>query len=157
VSKTTTFEFRRATAADLLGISHVRTSVIENHLSRAQLDVRGITNEAVAASFEQDSCGWVAVDDGAVVGFSIADRATRSIFALFVLPNYEQRGIGSRLLKNATGWLFEHGRETIWLTTGANTRAARFYAAQGWAMTGIEPDGQLRFECSYRSTMTPGS
>lgn len=142
--------FRLATAADMPGISHVRTSVAENHLSREQLDARGITNDAVAASFEQDSRGWVAVASETVVGFSLADRATRSIFALFVLPGCEQRGIGSRLLNDATRWLFEQGTAPIWLTTDANTRAARFYAAQGWAMTGVDPDGQLRFVLSHR-------
>lgn len=143
--------FRVATATDMPGISHVRTSVAENHLSRAQLDARGITNDAVAASFEQDSRGWVAGASETVVGFSIADRATRSIFALFVLPGYEQRGIGTRLLSDATTWLFEQGTVPIWLTTDANTRAARFYAAQGWAMTGADPDGQLRFVLSRHS------
>lgn len=148
----TTIEIRPAVAADMPMIGHVRTSVVENHLSRAQLDARGITDAAVAASFEQASRGWVAVDDGALVGFSIADRATRSIFALFVLPAHEQREIGSRLLREATSWLFEQGDDPVWLTTGANTRAAQFYAAQGWTMTGVEPDGQLRFELSRRRT-----
>jgi GNAT superfamily N-acetyltransferase len=89
--------FREATAADMPGISHVRLSVAENAMTRAQLDARGITNESVAASFLAGSKGWVAETDGAIVGFSIADRQEQTVFALFVLPRFEGRGIGGRL------------------------------------------------------------
>ena len=92
------FAFREAIAGDLPAISRVRTSVRENHLSAEQLRDRGITNESVAASFLADSKGWVAVHGQDIVAFAIADRADRSIFALFVLPDYEGRGLGSRLI-----------------------------------------------------------
>jgi GNAT superfamily N-acetyltransferase len=140
------FLFREATAADMPGIAHVRTSVIENHLSRAQLDVRGITEASIAASFLADSKGWVAERDGQIVAFSIADRASRSIFALFVLPGFEGLGLGSRLLELALGWLWQNGAETVWLTTGPGTRAAAFYERRGWVCTGKEPGGDLRYE-----------
>jgi GNAT superfamily N-acetyltransferase len=137
---------REASRADMPGIAHVRTSVTENLLTREQLDARGITNESVAASFEQDSKGWVAVEDGRVVAFSIADRASRSIFALFVLPEYEARGLGSRLLDLAVDWLWQNGAGRIWLTTGPGTRAAGFYARCGWRQTAVDAKGELRFE-----------
>ena len=76
------------------GISRVRTSVIENLLTREQLDARGITEASVAASFLAESKGWVALSADEIVAFSIADRASRSIFALFVLPAFESRGLG---------------------------------------------------------------
>lgn len=151
---TSEFVFREATAADMPGISHVRTSVIENHLSRAQLDARGITNASVAASFLADSKGWVAERDGQIVAFSIADRASRSIFALFVLPACEGRGLGGRLLDLALDWLWDNGAGTVWLTTGPGTRAAAFYARRGWGCTGEEPGGDLRYELR-RSGETP--
>ena len=110
--------FREATGTDLPGISHVRTSVVENALTVAQLEERGITNESVAASFLTDSKGWVAVQGEEIVAFSIADRATQSIFALFVLPAYEGRRIGSVLLDSALRWLWDNGAERVWLTTG---------------------------------------
>jgi hypothetical protein len=53
--------FRKATGADVPGISRVRTSVIENLLTANQLEQRGITNASVAASFLADAKGWVAV------------------------------------------------------------------------------------------------
>jgi hypothetical protein len=32
----------------------------------------------------------------------------------------------------AVDWLFETGHDAVHLTTGAGTRADRFYTAQGW-------------------------
>ncbi len=142
----TTTIIREALATDIDGISHVRISVRENALTRAQLDARGITNEAVLASFERDSKGWVADAGGEIVAFSIADRASRSIFALFVLPQAEQHGYGTALLQCAVDWLFQQGKDPIWLTTGPETTAAVFYARRGWTLTRVEADGQLRFE-----------
>jgi GNAT superfamily N-acetyltransferase len=143
--------FREATAADLPGISRVRTSVVENHLTVEQLEERGITNDSVAASFLTDSKGWVALQGGEIVAFSIADRATQSIFALFVLPAYEGRGIGSALLDSALRWLWNNGAERVWLSTGPGTKAVRFYEKRGWTCTGREPRGDLRYECGRPS------
>ena len=139
---------REARRDDMPGIYHVRTSVTENLLTGEQLAARGITNESVAASFEKDSKGWVAVDRDLVVGFSIADRATASIFALFVLPAYERRGLGGRLLALAMDWLWHNGLTRVWLTTDAETRALRFYLARGFMITAAPEHEDLRLECS---------
>jgi GNAT superfamily N-acetyltransferase len=138
--------YREATAADMPGISDVRQSVIENPLSVAQLAARGITNESVAASFLVDSKGWVAETDGAIVGFSIADREARSLFALFVLPGYERRGIGGRLFDLALQWLWDNGARDLWLTTSAGTKAAAFYERRGWIATGDGEYEDVRYE-----------
>jgi len=144
--------FREATGVDVPGISRVRTSVVENALTVEQLEERGITNASVAASFLTDSKGWVALQEEEIVAFSIADRATQSIFALFVLPGYEGRGIGGRLLELALGWLWKNGAERVWLTTGSGTRAVRFYEHRGWKCTGKGPRGDLRYECARPSS-----
>ncbi|NJO35109.1 MAG: GNAT family N-acetyltransferase [Rhodospirillales bacterium] len=137
--------FREASAADLPGIAHVRTSVTENLLTPAQLESRGITNASVAAAFLADSKGWVAGRNGRIVAFSIADRASQSIFALFVLPECEGRGLGSRLLDLALQWLWQNQAQTVWLSTGPGTRAARFYERRGWVCTGREAGGDPRY------------
>lgn len=139
--------FREATGADLPGITRVRTSVVENALTIDQLEQRGITEASVAASFLIDSKGWVALRGEEIVAFSIADRAAQSIFALFVLPGYEDRGIGSMLLDLALGWLWKNGAACVWLTTGPGTKAVRFYEKRGWKYTGPGPRGDLRYEC----------
>ena len=137
---------REARGTDMPGISRVRTSVVENLLTREQLDARGITEASVAASFLADSKGWVALSGDEVVAFSIADRASRSIFALFVLPQFEGRGLGSRLLDLALDWLWANGADLVWLTTGPGTRAARFYERRGWVATGTTATGDVRYE-----------
>lgn len=138
--------FREATAADMPGISRVRTSVVENLLTLDQLEERGITEASVAASFLTDSKGWVALREEEIVAFSIADRATQSIFALFVLPGYEARGIGGKLLDLALTWLWDNGAKRVWLTTGPGTKAVRFYERRGCTCTGTVPRGDLRYE-----------
>jgi len=137
---------REATAADLPGISRVRTSVRENLLTVEQLRERGITNESMAASFLADAKGWVAERHAEIMAFAIADRASRSLFALFVLPACERQGIGSRLLGLALDWLKANGAREVWLTTGPDTTAARFYEQRGWVVRGQGPTGDVRYE-----------
>jgi|GraSoiStandDraft_4_1057263.scaffolds.fasta_scaffold815660_1 GNAT superfamily N-acetyltransferase len=140
------FIIREASGADMPGIARVRTSVTENLLTTEQLAQRGITNASIAASLLANSKGWVAERSGQIVAFSMADRADPSIFALFVLPGYEGRGLGNRLLDLALGWLWDNGAELVWLTTSPETKAARFYARRGWVPTGMAPRGDMRFE-----------
>jgi GNAT superfamily N-acetyltransferase len=87
---------------------------------------------------------------GRVVAFAIADGGTRSIFALFVAPGCEGRGLGSALLDPALRWLQSEGIGPVWLTTAPDTRAAAFYARRGFIVTGCAPDGNLRLELKPR-------
>jgi GNAT superfamily N-acetyltransferase len=138
--------FREATGADMPGISRVRTAVTENALTLEQLAARGVTDASVAASFLKDSKGWVAIGGGEIVGFSIADRTSNSIFALFVLPGHEGRGIGGRLFELAVSWLWDNGAARIWLTTDPQSKAARFYERRGWVAMGRSERGDMRYE-----------
>ena len=124
----------------------MRFSVSENLLTPEQLAERGITNATVAASFLADSKGWVAIDQDEIVAFSIADREEASIFALFVLPTHEGRGIGSRLLDLALQWLWDNGADRAWLTTAPDSRAAGFYERRGWRNVGTDSSGDVSFE-----------
>jgi GNAT superfamily N-acetyltransferase len=109
-------------------MSQIRLSVTENVLS----DPDRITNEMYEDFLEKAGRGWVAEYEGEVVAFSYADKTNASIWALFVRPGHEGQGLAKSLLKYAVDWLFETGHDRVCLTTGANTRADRFYAAQGW-------------------------
>ena len=119
---------RRATHADIPAMSRIRLAVTENVLR----DPARITVAMYEDFLERSGRGWVAEADGGIVGFSYADNMNASIWALFVHPGHEGRGLGKALLDRATAWLFEQGHARIRLTTGADTRADRFYAAQGW-------------------------
>ena len=81
---------------------------------------------------EASGRGWVAEIDGMVVAFCYADRNDGSIWALFVHPDHEGRGLAKHLLGLAADWIFGLGHEAVRLDTGAGTRADRFYAMQGW-------------------------
>jgi GNAT superfamily N-acetyltransferase len=149
------FTIREASGADMPGIARVRSSVTENHLTTEQLAQRGITNASVAASLLMNRKGWVAQRSRQIVAFSMADRADPSIFALFVLPGYEGRGLGNHLLELALQWLWDNGAELAWLTTSPDTRAARFYARRGWIPVGMDPSGDMRFELRRAKSSTP--
>ncbi|WP_307730920.1 GNAT family N-acetyltransferase [Pseudoduganella chitinolytica] len=120
--------YRRATAADIPAMSAIRLAVTENVLS----DPSRVTLAMYEDYLDRAGRGWVAELDGTIAAFCYADRADASIWALFVQPGYEGRGMAKHLLGLATDWLFAQGHERIRLATGAGTRADRFYAAQGW-------------------------
>jgi GNAT superfamily N-acetyltransferase len=119
---------RQAISTDIPAMSRIRLSVTENTLS----DPTRITEEMYDDFLDRLGRGWVAENDGEIVAFCYADKVNASIWALFVRPGHEGRGLGKSLLKQAADWLFETGCDRIHLTTTANTRADRFYAAQGW-------------------------
>jgi GNAT superfamily N-acetyltransferase len=125
--------FRRATLDDIPAMSRIRLAVRENVLS----DPSRITEQMYRDYLDLAGRGWVAEIDARVVGFSYADKVNASIWALFMLEEYEGRGIAKRLLQLAVDWLFEQGGESVHLTTSAGTRADRFYVAQGWTRTAI--------------------
>ncbi|QBE67168.1 GNAT family N-acetyltransferase [Pseudoduganella lutea] len=110
-------------------MSMIRLSVTENRLS----DPARVTADMYERYLELSGRGWVAESDNEIVAFCYADKVNASIWALFVSPGHEGRGLGQALLKLATDWLFAIGHDSIRLTTGVNTRADRFYSAQGWS------------------------
>jgi GNAT superfamily N-acetyltransferase len=128
VSLSQTPVFRQATVEDIPAMSAIRLSVTENTLS----DPSRITRKMYEDYLELCGRGWVAELDGAVVAFCYADSNDGSIWALFVNPAYEGRGLAKGLLALAVDWLFGLGLGFVRLSTGADTRAARFYALQGW-------------------------
>ena len=127
--------FRRATSADIPSMSRIRLRVTENTLS----DPTRITHAMYEAFLGQSGRGWVAECDGEIVAFCYADSLNASIWALFVSPGREGNGLGQSLLKLAVDWLFDIGHDRIHLTTGANTRADRFYSEQGWTREPVSP------------------
>ena len=131
--------FREAKIEDVPALSEVRQSVKENVLS----DPRKVTREMYAAYLGESGKGWVCEIEGEVVGFSVASLEGASIWALFVKPSYEGRGIGKRLLRLATDWLFEMSATSIALSTDAHTRADKFYEEQGWRRGETKPDGEV--------------
>lgn len=120
--------FRRADSTDIPAMSAIRLAVTENVLS----DPTRITLDMYEDFLDRSGRGWVAESGGEIVAFSYANKVDGSIWALFVKPGQEGRGLGKALLGLAVAWLFELGHERVHLSTGADTRADRFYAMEGW-------------------------
>jgi GNAT superfamily N-acetyltransferase len=133
---------RPATIEDIPAMHVVRVSVSENQLS----DPNRVTAEDYRRMLQESGCGWVYESGGAVVGFGIVDLSERNIWALFVAPQHEGKGIGSALLKAMVTCGFEAGVGPLWLTTSPGTRAEGFYRKAGWQAAGITDTGELRFE-----------
>ena len=136
-----TLLFREAAVEDIPAMSEVRCSVRENVL----FDPCKVTREMYVFYLTEAGKGWLCEEGGEVVGFSVAARADASIWALFVRPSHEGRGIGASLLKLATGWLFATGAPHVSLSTAAGTRADRFYERQGWERGALKPDGEVTY------------
>jgi GNAT superfamily N-acetyltransferase len=133
---------REATPGDVTEINHLRLQVRENQLSDPALVTEAMTIDAICHSGR----GWVMEENGRILGFSIALEKSRSIWALFVLPEHEGRGVGHRLHEAAVNWLWSRGTDKIWLGTDPGTRAERFYRDRGWIEAGVHDNGEIRFE-----------
>ena len=88
-------------------------------------------------------CAWVAVLNDEIVGFSMIDVADGSLFAVFVLPAHEGKGLGTQLVLVAEDELFQHHSE-IWLETDKDSRAAGFYRHLGWGSERVAKGNQIR-------------
>lgn len=130
---------------DVEAMFRVRASVGENTLTPAELSAMGITPESIAAAVEGAPCAWVATAEGEVVGFAMIDPGSACLFALYVLPAYEGRGIGTRLCQLCEGALFEQ-HPAAWLETAEGSRAAQFYRRLGWGHEVPVGGGDIRLE-----------
>jgi GNAT superfamily N-acetyltransferase len=132
---------RQATRDDIPAMHRVRLAVRENRLTSS-----AIREAHYLPAIEATGRGWVVEVDGVIVAFAVGNGQTGNIWALFVHPDDERRGYGRRLHDVMVAWLFSRGLETLWLTTGPNTRAQGFYEAAGWKYAGIVAGGDVRYE-----------
>jgi GNAT superfamily N-acetyltransferase len=142
-----TTHVRVATEEDVEALFAIRTGVRENHQSREELAAIGVTPESVAEMLRTTSRAWLAEVEGEPAAFAMADAERGTVFAMFVRPGREGRGLGRALMREAEGWLFERGWSEIWLTTGSDPaiRANGFYRHLGWQGAGVEPNGEIRY------------
>lgn len=137
--------FREAELRDIKQIQVVRHLVKENTLSNPDL----VPDKDVAYYITEKGKGWVCEIGGLVVGFSIVDLQERSVWALFMDPEYAERGIGKELHRIMIDWYFNQTRAAITLGTAPNTRAEQFYNMQGWKNLGSYANGETKFELSF--------
>jgi GNAT superfamily N-acetyltransferase len=131
---------RLARESDIAEIMELRLNVRENRLS----DPSRVTSEDVLRFIREGEI-WVWEEGGRILGFSAGDERDGSIFALFVRPQAEGRGIGRAVFQRACDSLRRAGHRAMFLTTDPGTRAERFYRAAGWRETGRNPQGEIVF------------
>lgn len=133
---------REATAADIKGMQVVRNLVIENPLPDPGL----VTDADCEDYILHRGKGWVCEIDKTIVGFSIVSVRDNNVWALFVQPGYDKKGIGQKLHDIMLDWYFSQTPVTLWLGTAPDTRAEKFYRKAGWKQAGIRHNGEIRFE-----------
>jgi len=131
----------RVAAEDVAELHRIRLAVRENRLS----DPTRVRIEDYLALLEDPRCAWKANVGGEIVGFAIGDLARSNVWALFVAPDSERRGVGRALFDALVESMFAAGATRLWLTTDPASRAAGFYDAAGWERCGFE-GADLRFE-----------
>jgi len=136
---------RQARPTDVAALNSLRLRMRENILSRPHW----LTEARTLAAITQTGRGWVWEESGVILGFSVANAGERNIWALFVEPGFEGRGIGRQLLDQAVQWLWSLSPCTIWLTTDHDTRAESVYRAAGWKDMARLENGEIRFELTH--------
>lgn len=124
---------RPARADDIPRLVEIRAAVRENRLVSMEI------GPADYLPYVEDGRCWVAEADGAVMAFAAVDADAASIWALFVDPAHEGRGLGRFLLDRLIAEAKARGIPALNLETAAGTRAEAFYRRAGWQA--VRPDG----------------
>lgn len=138
--------YRQAEIPDIPQIQIVRHTVKENTLSNPAL----VTDADCEEFITQRGKGWICEVNGDIVGFSIVDLKENNIWALFLRPEFEGKGIGKELHRLMIDWYFNQTKTTVWLGTAPNTRAEKFYTNQGWKNVGMVNKDEVKFEMNYK-------
>lgn len=139
--------YREAEIKDIPEMHVIRNSVKENVLSNPGL----ITTKDYENYLTNKGKGFVCEINYEIVGFSIVDLVDRNVWALFINPAYEGKGIGKELHNLILNWYFNQTAETIWLGTEPKSRAEVFYRKNGWKEVGVHGKNEIKFEMSFEN------
>ncbi len=131
---------RKAVLADIPDLMRLRAAVRENR----HTEPHKVSPEDVA-DFLQSGEIWIWEERRRILGFSAGDTEIGWVWALFVDPEHEGRGLGRALLSLACRSLVRAGFSSATLTTDPGTRAAQFYQRAGWTDSGRTEDGEIIF------------
>ena len=137
--------FREATNNDIPQLHSIRISANENKLSNPSL----ITPEEYTDFLTVRGKGWLCEVDNTIAGFAIIDFKEHNIWALFIRPEFEGRGIGKKLQQIMLDHYFQTNTQKLWLGTAPATKAENFYTKTGWKNMGIRKNGEILFELSF--------
>lgn len=138
--------YRQVIEDDISAIFEIHVATWGNDRGAAEMAALGIEPDSVLSRLRQDHAGWIALIEDKPVGFTMANRGSGELWAIAVLPEWEGRGIGRELMRQAEAWLFSHGWKEIWLTTHVDEefRSVGFYRRLGWQDWKAEGDRYMR-------------
>ena len=131
--------YRLAVPEDIQACAVLRGQTRENAVSVEQLASLGITVESWADDVRSGLlAGYVYLDRDSIVGYCFGDNSSGEIVVLALLPDYENCGVGRRLLELVVKHLSGQGHRRLFLGAAADptTRAHGFYRHLGWTSTG---------------------
>lgn len=143
---------RLAALPDVPAMHRIRTSVTENILS----DGSTFGHDDYVPFLSSDGETWVAELDDQMAGFGAIDRRDSSIWALFVAPEFESRGVGKALLNQLVQRAQLLGMRALHLTTTPGTRAEQFYIRQGWQLAGTAPKDEVLLQYNFDAALSEG-
>lgn len=138
---------REAIITDIEQLHIIRNSVTENTLSDPNL----ICDNDYKNFIISRGKGWVCEVNSKIVGFAVVDLLEDNIWALFLDPKFEKKGIGRLLHKTMLDWYFSQTKNKVWLGTSPNTRAEKFYRKAGWKEAGTHGTNEIKFEMTYEN------
>lgn len=130
-------QIRTALPKDIPAMHVIRLRVRENKLS----DPSVVREQDYRDFMARDTRSWVCEVDGAIAGFVMVDVEKRNLWALFVAPEHEFKGVGRALHAAMLGW-YSGRADALRLSTDPSTRAAAFYRKAGYADKGPTSDGR---------------
>ncbi|MBK7945071.1 MAG: GNAT family N-acetyltransferase [Flavobacteriales bacterium] len=131
------FDIREMRPSDVKAAHEVRLAVRENRLS----DPSVVTEQDYHDFMARDTMSWMCEVDGRIAGFVMVDVEKQNLWALFVAPEHEGKGIG-RALHERMGAAYFALKQVLRLNTEPNTRASRFYRNAGYTEISVTPDGR---------------
>ena len=128
---------RAMLSSDVPAAHKIRLRVRENQLS----DPSVVTEQDYHDFMARDTMSWVHEFDGEITGFMMVDVEKRNLWALFVAPECEGKGIG-RALHEAMCSAYFAKMDHLRLTTEPASRAERFYRRAGYMDRGLASNGK---------------
>lgn len=139
---------------DVFGIRNVQKITWIDTYPHAKL---GITKQDVESEFSKDDAKegirkieewkkeytdlnqhrWVVKIGSEIIGFCVVRKEAKlnRIFAIYILPSFQGKGLGSKLLEKALNWLGKDNDIYVNLAS-YNLQALKFYQTFGFVKTG---------------------
>jgi GNAT superfamily N-acetyltransferase len=130
-------EFRPAEERDIAGMAHIRAEEWRDDAFWIDRIGRYLSGEHSPQQALAERAAFVAVEQGAVIGFVTGHRTRRfgydgELQWINVIASRRGQGISGRLMNVMAGWFLEHGMARVCVNVSAeNTAACALYARYG--------------------------